>query len=237
MEASFSYSSLSKDQTSKFDLLSELLRRENLAYNLTRITEPKEIKLRHFCDSLATVDIIQRLAGKNSHPSIVDIGSGAGFPGLALAIAMPQVNVTSIEATGKKVSFQQLAAGQLALDNFEAIHGRAEELGQNPDHREKYDFAVSRAVANLAILSELCLPLVKPGGYFLAWKGQKAKEEISNAKEAIRILGAEISERIPYTLDANAQESDLQIIATKKTAPTPAKYPRRFKTIKQKPLL
>ncbi|MCF7955442.1 MAG: 16S rRNA (guanine(527)-N(7))-methyltransferase RsmG [Phycisphaerae bacterium] len=227
---------LTESQQEKFNRLSDLLRKENQTHNLTRITDPEEIRQRHFADSLAAVDIINKLAGQIEKPRIIDIGSGAGFPGLALAIAMPQIELSSVEATGKKINFQLQAAGELELHNVTAIHARAEVLAADPRHRERYDFAVSRAVADLAILSELCLPFVEPGGYFLAWKGQKAQQEIDNAKKAIRTLGGEISQITPYTLEENASDSNLQIIVIRKSTPTPKKYPRPYKAIKQKPL-
>jgi len=227
---------LTESQQNKFNRLSEILRKENQTHNLTRITDPEEIQQRHFVDSLVAVDIINKLAPQIEKPRIIDIGSGAGFPGLALAIAMPQIELTSVEATGKKINFQKQTASELELTNVTAIHARAEELATALRHREQYDFAVSRAVADLAILSELCLPFVEPGGYFLAWKGQKAQQEIDNAKKAIRILGGEISQITPYALDENASDSNLQIVVIRKITPTPKKYPRPFKEIKQKPL-
>ena len=225
---------LTESQTEKFNRLSEILRKENLICNLTRITDPKEIKKRHFDDSLAAVEIINKLK-KTENPKIIDIGSGAGFPGLALAIAMPHIQLTSVEATGKKINFQIKAAAELELTNVTAVHERAEELARDSNHRDQYEFAVSRAVADLAILSELCLPFVKPGGYFLAWKGKKATEEIKNAANAIKTLGGQLKETIPYEIEG-LSESSLQIVVIKKKTQTPKKYPRPYKAIKQKPL-
>ena len=149
---------------------------------------------------------------------------------------MPEIKLTSVEATGKKINFQKQAILELNLNNATAIQARAELLGNHPVHREQYDFVVSRAVANLAILSELCLPFVEPGGYFLAWKGQKAQEEIDNAKKGIKRLGGQIAQITPYSLDEDATESNLQIVVIRKITPTPEKYPRPFKIIKQNPL-
>jgi len=216
--------------------LSELLRQQNQTHNLTRITDPKEIQQRHFADSIAAVEIINDLAAELKTPKIIDVGSGAGFPGLPLAIAMPNIFLTSVDATGKKISFQKQAVSELDIKNVRAIHTRAEELARDPNHRETYDFAVSRAVAGLSVLAELCLPFVEPGGYFLAWKGQKAVEEINNAKKAIKVLGGQVTAMTPYFVDENTNESNLQIITIRKIKPTPDKYPRKFKEIKQKPL-
>jgi 16S rRNA (guanine527-N7)-methyltransferase len=227
---------LTESQKTKFNQLTDILRKESQIHNLTRITDPEEIQQRHYDDSLVAVDIMNKLAPELENPRIIDIGSGAGFPGLALAIAMPQIKLTSVESTGKKINFQKQATLEMDLNNVTTIHTRAEELADNPAHREQYDFAVSRAVANLAILSELCLPFVEPGGYFLAWKGQKAQEEIDNAKVAIKRLGGQIAQVTPYSLDENATESNLQIVVIRKITPTPEKYPRPFSTIKQSPL-
>lgn len=232
----FTYKDITESQAHKFDQLSDLLRKENETHNLTRITDPKEIEQRHFIDSLAAVEIINPLAEKIKVPKIIDVGSGAGFPGLALAIAMPNIRLTSVDATGKKINFQKQATAQLDLNNVRAIHTRAEELARDPNHRETYNFAVSRAVADLAILLELCLPFIKPGGYFLAWKGQKAVEEINNARKAIKLLGGQVTALTPYALDENTNESNLKIITIRKITPTPEKYPRKFKEIKNKPL-
>jgi 16S rRNA (guanine527-N7)-methyltransferase len=227
---------LNETQNEKFNQLSDLLRKENQTHNLTRITDPKEIEQRHFADSLAAVEIINTLAEKIKKPKIIDIGSGAGFPGLALAIAMPNIFLTSVDATGKKINFQKQAIAELDIKNVRAIHTRAEELARDPKHRERYNIAVSRAVADLATLLELCLPFVEPGGYFLAWKGQRAVEEINNARKAIKVLGGQVTAMTPYALDENATESSLQIITIRKITPTPNKYPRKFKDIKNKPL-
>lgn len=231
----FTYTDITEDQATKLDQLSDLLRKENETHNLTRITDPEEIKQRHFLDSLIAVEIINSHA-KTKTPKVVDIGSGAGFPGLVLAIAMPNINLTSVEATGKKIDFQKQALAEMKLGNVEAIHARAEELSNNPKYREQFDFAVSRAVADLAILSELCLPFVKPGGYFLAWKGQKAVEEIKNAKQAIKALGGQMTDLAPYTLDEDDNEGNLQIIIIKKITQTQKKFPRSYRAIKNKPL-
>jgi 16S rRNA (guanine527-N7)-methyltransferase len=227
---------LTESQKTKFNQLTDILRKESQIHNLTRITDPEEIQQRHYDDSLVAVDIMNKLAPELKNPRIIDIGSGAGFPGLALAIAMPQIKLTSVESTGKKINFQKQATLEMDLNNVTTIQARAEELSNYPAHREQYDFVVSRAVANLAILSELCLPFVEPGGYFLAWKGQKAQEEIDIAKVAIKRLGGQIAQVTPYSLDENATESNLQIVVIRKITPTPVKYPRPFNIIKRSPL-
>lgn len=234
----FHYSCLSSEQIAQFDLLSEMLRRENQTHNLTRITDPEEIFLRHFCDSLAAVDILRNRRRGGESFSLIDIGSGAGFPALALAIALPELKVTSVDATGKKILFQQLVVEELGLSNVKPIHGRAEELARDAQYREKFTFAASRAVASLSMLAELTLPFVKPGGQFLAWKGIKAEEELSAAEEAIKILGGEVTESFEYSLEecSQAEPSKLRIIVISKKDYTPPEYPRDFKFIKKNPL-
>ena len=233
LAVTFNFDSLSSEQTARFDALTKLLQTHNQTHNLTRIIDDLEIRQRHYCDSLIAVDIIKRLHAE-SHCSIIDIGSGAGFPALPLAVALPNAFVTSVEATGKKVTFQQTASAELDLKNFTPINARAEELAAEKKYRGKFDFAVSRAVADLAVLCELSLPFVRPGGFFLAWKGKKAAEELTNAQTAIKALGAQLAEVVPYTLTDAAD--DFKIIVIKKTAPTPFKYPRQYNAIKRSPL-
>lgn len=228
------YNSLSYEQLRRFERLSELLRRENRKYNLTRIIEPEDIRLRHFCDSLAAVEILKKLDVQNA--KMIDIGSGAGFPGLAIAIALSGMEINSVDATAKKIAFQQLAADELGLINFTAVQGRAEEIGHDPDYRERFDIATSRAVADLAVLLELTLPLLKVGGYLLAWKGSKADEEIENAQNAIDTLGGKIVEQLTYTLEKTEGQSAFRIIVIKKIKLTPPEYPRRMNAIKKKTL-
>lgn len=225
------FDSLSKEQKDKFDAFAKLLKEENAKYNLTGIDELDQIRTRHFCDSLAAVAVIEKLFANSSDLSLIDIGTGAGFPALPLAIAMGNLDVTSIEATGKKVAFQQQIINKIAIDNAKAFQGRAEEMAHDTNYREKFNLATARAVAPLSILTELILPFVKPQGYLLAWKGAKSAEEIENAKKAIEILGGEFIEQLPYKIGTDP--SNLSIICIKKINPTPKEYPRKYSTIKK----
>ena len=180
-EAASILAGLGPEENRKFDDFARMLEEANRIHNLTRITGLEQIRIRHFADSLAALPELERLAeGKGLR--ILDIGSGAGLPGLAIAIARPQWKVTSLDGTGKKVRFQQEVIRKLGLRNAEAIQGRAEELARDDGWREKFDAALARALGDLAKVAGLALPLVRPGGEVLAWKGPAAEQEIENVK-------------------------------------------------------
>ncbi len=221
------FSFLDDDMIEKFDKFTKILIEENAKINLTGIKDAEGIRLKHFVDSLWAVDLIEKNA------KIIDVGSGAGFPSLALAIAMPNAHILSVESTGKKVKFQQKIIGALSLSNTTVINKRAEDVANSAQYREVFDVAVGRAVANLSVLAELLLPFVHVGGKMLAWKSIKAEDEISDAKKAIKILGGKIRTVKEYTLTG---EEELIIIVIEKIKNTPAKYPREFKSIKSRPL-
>lgn len=194
----------------------------NNSVNLTRITEPDEVVTKHFLDSL-TPFLTERV-GKN----VIDVGTGAGFPGLVLKCARPQINLTLLDSLNKRITFLRDAANEMGIkDGIEFMHSRAEDAGLDKNHREKYDTAVSRAVANMRTLSEWCLPLVRKGGYFLALKGPLAEEELTEAMPAIEVLGGEVegifTAEIPFT------ELSHKIIIVKKVRPTPTMFPRKGK--------
>lgn len=204
---------------------SRLLVEKNKVMNLTGITEPREIATLHLLDSLALLPIAP-LSGKR----IVDVGTGAGFPGVPLKIALPESHVTLLDSLNKRIDFLKESCDALGLENVDCVHARAEEFG----HREEYDYAVSRAVAALPMLCELCLPLVKVGGEFLAMKSSHTEDEINEAKRAIALLGGRIKEVIDYTIPT----TDIvhRVVRIEKLAPTEKKYPRRFAQIKKQPL-
>ncbi|MDD4178521.1 MAG: 16S rRNA (guanine(527)-N(7))-methyltransferase RsmG [Candidatus Margulisbacteria bacterium] len=193
----------------------------NKKFNLTSITDPVEIKKKHFEDSLL---ILQSL--HLSIESVVDIGAGAGFPGIPLKLACPNIKLTLIEATKKKVEFLQHIIKTLGLTEAEAVWTRAEEFAK--DHREAFDLAVARAVADLRVLSELCLPLVKVGGFFIAYKEEKIETEVAQADKAIETLGGRLKEVRKFPARS--------LVIIEKTSPTPAKYPRRPGMAKKRPL-
>ena len=206
---------------------SKLLLEKNQVMNLTAITDPSQVATLHLLDSLAVLRGAD-FAGK----TVVDVGTGAGFPGVPLAIACPGTAFTLLDSLGKRVRFLEEARDTLGLPNVVCVHGRAEEFAR--DHREGYDIAVSRAVANRSVLSELCLPLVKVGGVFLAMKSTGCEGEVAAAGRAVRLLGGEVRESVDYVIPTTDVTHRLVVIA--KVSPTPKKYPRAFAQIKKQPL-
>ena len=204
-----------------------LMLERNQVMNLTAITEPRDVASLHLLDSLALI----REAALETE-KIVDVGAGAGFPGMPLAIVKPSLHLTLLDSLGKRVDFLREAAEALGLENVECVHARAEEFAAQ--QRERFDAAVSRAVAALPVLCELCLPLVKPGGRMLAMKSSHSEEEIAQARTAIRTLGGELEWVKDYTIPTT--EVVHRIVCIRKIAPTPKKYPRRFTLIKKSPL-
>ncbi|MGM0502071.1 MAG: 16S rRNA (guanine(527)-N(7))-methyltransferase RsmG [Bacillota bacterium] len=210
----------------------EILREWNQKINLTAIDEPEEIIVKHFLDSLSILQILE-LSGSEK---IIDIGTGAGFPGLVIKIIYPELELTLLDSVKKKVNFLRQAAYELDLDldTIEFIHGRAEDLGRNRQHRERYDYAIARAVAYLNVLSEYALPFVKVGGSFIAQKGESAKREVVDSQVALEKLGGETLAVSPVELPYNNDERYLILI--EKIVSTPNKYPRKAGTPKKNPL-
>lgn len=204
---------------------SRLLVKKNEVMNLTGITQPKEVATLHLLDSLSLIPLSD-FTGKK----MIDVGTGAGFPGVPLKIVLPDTEVTLLDSLNKRVEFLRESCDHLGLSGVECVHARAEEFG----HREEYDYAVSRAVAALPVLCELCLPFVKVGGEFLAMKSSHTEEEIAQAKTAISLLGGKITEIIDYTIPT----TDIvhRVVRIEKIKPTAKKYPRRFAQIKKQPL-
>ena len=219
---------LSQKQKDQFQRYFELLVEWNEKINLTAITERDEVYLKHFYDSLAPV-----LQGhiKNQTIRLLDIGAGAGFPSIPLKIIYPDLKITIVDSLTKRITFLNHLIKELALTDCKAISVRAEDYAK--DNREKCDIVMARAVARLNILDELCLPLVKVGGYFLALKGLKADEELQEAKRGIDILGGSVEEIVDFTLTNNDHRSNIII---KKVKTTPNKFPRMFAKIKKQPL-
>ncbi|HSV27684.1 MAG TPA: 16S rRNA (guanine(527)-N(7))-methyltransferase RsmG [Sedimentisphaerales bacterium] len=205
---------LGPEKNSQFEDFARMIEEGNKIHNLTRVTGLEQIRIRHFEDSLAALPELERLAeGKGLR--IIDVGSGAGLPGLAIAIARPQWRVTSLDGTGKKVRFQQDVIRQLGLKNAEAIHGRAEELARDGGWRGKFDAALARALGDLAKVAKLALPLVRAGGEALAWKGPAAENEIENARETIGRMAGEI-DRLPYRLEIDGQQRQYTIVVIRR---------------------
>ena len=205
----------------------ELLAEKNKVMNLTAITDPAEAARLHFLDSAALL-VLADLRGK----TVVDVGTGAGFPGLPLKILEPSIQLTLLDAQRKRVDFLREVCEDLGLEDVECVHGRAEEFAQQ--RRESFDFAVSRAVAALPVLAELCLPLVKPGGQFLAMKSVDSNEELNAAGRAVNLLGGRLEKPADYSISGTNVPRRL-VIMTKITE-TQKKYPRTFAKIKKNPL-
>lgn len=212
----------------RFDKYAEMLVAKNEQINLTAITEPDEIVQKHFLDSLALLDYVDLPKGA----SLIDVGTGAGFPGVALLIARPDLKITLLDSTRKKLGVIEEILNEIGL-SAELVHARAEEAGKDPDFREKYDFAVARAVANLRELSEYCIPFVKKGGSFLAMKGAGADEELKEAEAAIAVLGGKVREINRFSLDGCGERA---IINIEKIKFTDDKYPRPAGQMKKRPL-
>ena len=223
---------LSASQVEKLLEYMEILQEWNQKINLTAIDKPEEIVVKHFLDSLSILQSLD-LSGTEK---IIDIGTGAGFPGLVLKIVHPNLELTLLDSVKKKVNFLRQAAYQLELDldTIEFIHGRAEDLARNRQHREKYDYAVARAVAYLNILSEYALPFVKVGGQFVAQKGENAKKEVVDSQVALEELGGETVNLAPVDLPDN--DDDRYLIVIDKIMATPSQYPRQAGTPKKNPL-
>ncbi len=212
----------------RFEKYYEMLIEYNTRMNLTAITEEQEVIVKHFCDSLYLLTKFEIPKGA----TVIDVGTGAGFPGLPLLIARPDLKLTLLDGLNKRLLFLQDVLSDIGLC-AEIIHARAEESAANKKYREKYDVATSRAVARLNVLCEYCLPYVKKGGIFLAMKGPAAAEELADAQKAVEILGGKTAESQEYKL---SDESTRTIVAIKKERHTPPAYPRHNSKIKKQPL-
>lgn len=220
---------LTDAQIKQFDTYAKLLLEWNEKMNLTAITEPNEVATKHFVDSLYGLKF---LSGKKN---IIDVGTGAGFPGIPLKIAKTDLNITLLDSLNKRLTFLEEVKDRLGLDNVTCVHSRAEDGAKSGSSlRENFDAAVSRAVANLSCLCEYCLPYVKIGGVFLAYKGGEVEEELAEASNAIELLGGEVTGVFKYTIP----ETDIthSIVVITKIKNTPDKYPRLQGKIQKKPL-
>ncbi len=208
----------------------QLLLAWNENINLTAITTPRDIAVKHFLDSLTCL----RVDDFNKAQRIIDVGTGAGFPGIPLKIARPDLELVLIDALNKRVAFLQEVAQVLGLSGVKCYHARAEEWGRNPAQREKYDLALSRAVALMPVLAEFCLPLVRTGGIFIAMKGPESQLELNSAAKSLNKLGGQVREIMTLKLPVTGDQRILVIIDKDKS--TPLSYPRQMAKIKKNPL-
>ena len=221
---------LTKDQLEALKRYERELLDWNTRFNLTAIDDPQKVRIKHFLDSLTCLCVLR----ESPFESLIDVGTGAGFPGLPLKIIYPQLRLTLVESVGKKANFCRHMVVTLGLENVTVIQDRAEALGQMPEHREQYDWAVARAVAVLPVLAEYLLPLVRIGGGMLAMKGEQAPAEAHAAEHAARVLGGHLRRLVPIHLPGVAEERYLVVMD--KVAATPLAYPRRVGLPAKKPL-
>lgn len=221
---------LSQDKIDKLIKYYELLVEKNKVMNLTAITEYKDVVIKHFADSLSIIKAVNM----SEVTDIIDIGTGAGFPGMVLKIVFPDVKITLLDSLNKRVNFLNEVITELQLKDINAIHGRAEDYAHNDTYREKYDLCVSRAVANLSTLSEYCIPYVKVGGKFVSYKAGECEEEINLAKKAVNMLGGKIEETVDFILP----ETDISrtFVVIDKLRNTSVKYPRKSGLPSKEPL-
>lgn len=212
---------LDEKQKQQFDKFYELLVEWNKVMNLTGITEYEEVNEKHFVDSLSIVKAIDMSQVK----SVIDIGTGAGFPGIPLKIAFPHLKVVLLDSLNKRINFLNTVIAELGLENIETIHGRAEDFAKQAEYREKFDLCVSRAVANLATLSEYCIPYVEKGGMFVPYKSGEIDEEVEQAKKAVHVLGGKLEDVIKFQLPGT--EIRRSFVVIKKVQNTAKKYPRK----------
>lgn len=220
---------LSDQQLNQFSIYYEMLIERNKVMNLTAITEKQEVIIKHFLDSIAVLKYADW-----DQEKVLDIGTGAGFPGIPLKIVKPNLKLTLLDSLNKRINFLNDVIAELGLDNITAIHGRAEDYARDKEYRGQFDYVVSRAVANLATLTEYCLPYVKLNGYFISYKSGNIKEELNNSKNAIFLCGGKCKDVHNFVLpDSDMERSFVYINKVKNT---PKQYPRKSGTPAKNPL-
>ena len=222
---------LTDKQIEQFEKYYELLVEWNKVMNLTGITEFDEVMQKHFVDSVAAA----KYAEMEKVNSLIDVGTGAGFPGIPLKIVYPHIQVTLLDSLNKRIKFLEEVVDNLGLTGIETVHGRAEDAAKKAEYREQFDLSVSRAVANLASLTEYCLPFVKVGGKFVSYKSVSVDEEITQSKKAVYVLGGEIGKVEKFNLPESDMERALVIVEKKRS--TPKKYPRKAGMPTKEPLV
>lgn len=219
-----------REKYDKFILYMRLLQEWNEKINLTAITEDKEIIEKHFIDCINAFSLQQFKECKN----VIDVGTGAGFPGIPLAIMREDLQITLLDSLNKRINFLDVVVNKLNLKNVTTIHSRAEDGARNPELREKFDVATSRAVANMTVLSEFCIPYVKVGGYFIALKGPAVTEELNDSKNALGKLGGKLRDVKEVIIEGTDLSHNLVVV--EKMTNTPKAYPRKAGSIVKKPL-
>lgn len=224
---------LSEQQMNQFYQYYEMLIEWNKVMNLTAITELEDVVSKHFVDSLSLIKAMSDLPGKKLR--VIDVGTGAGFPGIPLKIAFPELQITLLDSLNKRINFLNEVIEKTGLGNqIETIHGRAEDFGRNVVYREKYDLCVSRAVANAATLSEYCLPFVKVGGCFIPYKSGKIDDELEQGKKAIAALGGKVENVVRFQL--TGAEADRALVVIRKTEKTAKRFPRKAGVPSKEPI-
>ena len=224
---------LSKEQIDQFIKYYEMLVEKNKVMNLTAITEFNEVIVKHFIDSLALVKVVNK-GDLSKEVSIIDIGTGAGFPGIPLKIAFPNIKITLLDSLNKRINFLKEVSDELGFEGIDFIHGRSEDFGRNPQFREKFDMCVSRAVANLATLSEFCVPFVKVGGSFISYKAGDCGEEVKESMKAVEKMGGKITNQLEYMVPTSDLNRVLLFIEKEKA--TPKSFPRKAGTPAKEPI-
>ena len=221
---------ISEEQANQFMKYYEMLIETNKVMNLTAITELDEVIIKHFIDSL----LVAKKINVNNFDSLIDVGTGAGFPGIPIKIMFPEIRVVLLDSLNKRLKFLNNVIDELGLESIETVHGRAEDIARKEEFREQYDLCVSRAVANLSTLSEYCIPFIAKNGKFISYKSSISSEEIQNAKSAIKILGGTVVEE--KTVHLPCSDMDRTFVVVNKTNNTGKKYPRKAGTPSKEPL-
>ncbi|MCU6766335.1 16S rRNA (guanine(527)-N(7))-methyltransferase RsmG [Blautia ammoniilytica] len=225
---------LSGEQKQQFLTYYEYLVEKNKVMNLTAITEYEEVITKHFLDSLAVVKTSCFKPEKLARKRLIDIGTGAGFPGIPLKIAFPELEILLLDSLNKRINFLNEVTEMLGLTKINTVHGRAEDYAKQKGYRESFDFCVSRAVANLSTLSEYCIPFVKQGGCFISYKSGSVDQELIQAEKAVKILGGQREEVVRFSLADT--DMDRSFVVIRKAKPTPKKYPRKAGLPSKEPL-
>lgn len=231
-EGALSYNiNLNQEQVEQFIVYKDLLKSWNEKINLTAITDDMDIIKKHFIDSISIV----KSGVLKDGMSLIDVGTGAGFPGIPIKIIMPGIKVLLLDSLNKRITYLNEVIKGLKLKDIEAVHGRAEEFSRNDKYRERFDIATARAVANLSVLSEYCIPYVKDKGYFIAMKGPSIDEELQSGKNAISTLGGKFVEIVKTEIPG--EDFNHNIVIVEKIKKTEGKYPRKYAQIEKKPII